>query len=302
MNNEKKALIWGVGINAFSAVLGFVFYGLTKSQSLLLDGLVSFILVLSTVISLFVSKGARKEESEDFPLGRWAIENLFLVFRAILMLLIIVYTITEAAITITHFFQGTLVDDVNISIILMVIYAALMVGSCIFITIIYSYYNKKSDKPSSIITIEIKASIYDGLVTLGATAGLLLFYHVPFFSPVKEIGDAVVVTVLSLIYTVTPVKEIIHQMKILSDKRRYQSKEAKIKEVIAGRYDSYIIEDIYYSFSGRCYTIYVALFPRENKTRDEIASDFDGISALLKSKEENTKVFLILSQEKIHNL
>lgn len=69
MNNEKKALIWGVGINAFSAVLGFVFYGLTKSQSLLLDGLVSFILVLSTVISLFVTNNAHKEESEEFPLG-----------------------------------------------------------------------------------------------------------------------------------------------------------------------------------------------------------------------------------------
>ena len=139
MNNEKKALIWGVGINAFSAVLGFVFYGLTKSQSLLLDSLVSFILVLSTVISLFVTNNAHKDESEEFPLGRWAIENLFLVFRAILMLLIIVYTITEAAITMTHFFQGTLVDDVNISIVSMVTYAALMVGSCIFINIIYSY-------------------------------------------------------------------------------------------------------------------------------------------------------------------
>ena len=302
MNNEKKALIWGVGINAFSAVLGFVFYGLTKSQSLLLDSLVSFILVLSTVISLFVTNNAHKDESEEFPLGRWAIENLFLVFRAILMLLIIVYTITEAAITMTHFFQGTLVDDVNISIVSMVTYAALMVGSCIFINIIYSYYNKKSDKPSPIITIEIKASIYDGLVTLGATTGLLLFYHVPFFAPVKEIGDAIVVTILSLIYTVTPVKEIIHQMRILSDKRQYQTKEAKIKEVITSHYDSYMIEDIYYSFSGQCYTIYVTLFPKENKTRDEIAADFSGISALLKSKEENTKVFLLLSRDKIHNL
>ena len=91
-------------------------------------------------------------------------------------------------------------------------------------------------------------------------------------------------------------------MRILSDKRRYQTKEAKIKEVITSHYDSYMIEDIYYSFSGQCYTIYVTLFPKENKTRDEIAADFSGISALLKSKEENTKVFLLLSRDKIHNL
>lgn len=302
MNYEKRALFWGIGINAFSTLIGFVFYYITKSQSLLLDTLISFILVISTIISLFVAKGANKEESEKYPLGRWAIENLFLIFRAILMLIIIVYTITEALITFTHFFNGTLVDDLDISIMNMVIYASMMVSSCILINIIYSYYNRKSDRPSPIISIEIKASIYDGLVTLGATSGLVIFYHVPFFQPVKPLGDSIIVTILSLFYMYTPIKELIHQMRILSDKRRYREKEEKIRQNILKDHPDYEIEDVYYSFSGQCYTIYVTLFPKENRTRDTIEKDFEDITSKLKEKEENTKVFLLLSKEKIHNL
>ncbi len=302
MSNERKALVWGIGINAFSAILGFVFYGLTRSQSLFLDSLISFILVISTVISLFISRNKRKGESEDYPLGRWAIENIFLIFRAILMLVIIVYTITEGAITITHFFRGTLVDDLNISVPYLVTYASLMVSSCLMITFVYSYFNKKSKRPSPIISLEIKASIYDGLVTLCATGGLLLFYHVPFLNPVKEIGDSIIVILLSLFYAVTPIKELIHQIRILSDQRRFPKKEEEIKNWLEEFSPEFVVIDLYYSFSGQSKTIYVTLYPKENLTRDEIRASFDGIRNTLKEKEQDTKVFLLLSEEKIHSL
>lgn len=302
MNNERKALVWGIGINAFSAIIGFVFYGLTRSQSLFLDSLISFILVISTVISLFISRNKRKGESEDYPLGRWAIENLFLIFRAILMLVIIVYTITEGIMTITRFLQGTLVDDLNVSAPYLVTYAALMVSACLMITFVYSYFNKKSERPSPIIALEIKASIYDGLVTLCATGGLLLFYHVPLLEPVKEIGDSIIVILLSLFYAVTPIKELIHQIRILSDRRRFPQKEEELKGILASFSPDFTVTDLYYSFSGQSKTIYVTLYPKENLTRDQIRIAFDKIRNVLKEKEKDTKVFLILSEERIHSL
>ena len=175
MHYERMALYWGIAINIFSSVLGILFFVFTKSQTLFLDGFISLILCVSTIVSVIVTKILNKKDSEKYPLGRYAIENLFLIFRAILMLGIITYSIIEGSITIYKFSNGTLVDDLNINYLTMIIYCILMAGSCLAITSIYTHYNKKLDTPSEIIKLEIISSIYDGLVTLFATISLLVF-------------------------------------------------------------------------------------------------------------------------------
>ena len=91
LNYEQKALVIGVAINLVSSIIGIIYFIITKSQALFLDAFVSFILCVSTIISLVVTHAINKKDNEKYPLGRYAIENLFLVFRSILMLLIIAY-------------------------------------------------------------------------------------------------------------------------------------------------------------------------------------------------------------------
>lgn len=100
-----------------------------------------------------------------------------------------------------------------------------MIGSCFVITITYTYYDKKSNVPSEIIKIEITSSIYDGLVTLFATASLLIFTYVPVLQKISLIGDSIVAILLSIVYLTIPIKELIKQIKILTDKRENQDIE-----------------------------------------------------------------------------
>lgn len=300
MHYEQKALYFGVGINVFSSVLGIAFFAVTKSQTLFLDGFISLILCISTLISLVVTKIVNQKDSEKYPLGRYAIENVFLVFRAILMLGIITYTLVEGSYTIYSFYNGTLVDDLNINYVTMLIYCALMVGSCLAITITYSHYNRKLETPSEIIKLEITSSIYDGLVTLFATISLLVFTYVPQLEPISPIGDSIVVIILSVLYLIIPIKEIIKQIKILTDKRQNQDIEKEIKNLMNEEFEKFKIYDIYCAYSGDVCSIYICLFPKENLNANEIKEEFSQIRAKLYAQYGNTKVILLLSEMRLH--
>lgn len=302
MHYEQRALYWGVAINVFSALLGLVFFFITKSQTMFLDAFISLILCVSTIISLVVARVVNKKDSEKFPLGRYAIENLFLIFRAILMLGIIAYTLIEGIVTIVQFYEGTLVSDLNINFTYMIIYAVLMVGSCIVITVTYSHYNRKLEVPSEIIKIEITSSIFDGLVTLFATSSLLIFTYVPALSSISEIGDSIVVIILSVGYLALPIKEIVKQIRILTDKRENQDIESDIRKFLNDEYSNFKIYDVYCALSGDVSSIYICLYPKEDLAASEISDEFTSIREELGQEYTHSKVILLLSDSKLHSM
>ncbi len=302
MNYEQKALVIGVGINLVSSIVGIIYFVITKSQALFLDAFISFILCISTIISLVVTHTVNKKDNEKYPLGRYAIENLFLVFRSILMLLIIAYTLINGVITIINFYIGKLDNDLNINFIDLLIYTILMVGSCVLITITYSYFNKKLEVKSEIISIEIKSSIYDGLVTLFATSSLVLFRYIDFLNPYQEIGDSITVIILSLFYLIMPIKELKKQVKVLTDKRNFEKQEKKIKELINLKYPFFDIYDVYAIHSEEIVSIYVCLFPSRVINSNEINKYFKEINEFLYKEYPSSKVYLILTKSKLHSL
>ena len=184
----------------------------------------------------------------------------------------------------------------------MIIYCILMVGSCLAITSIYTHYNKKLDTPSEIIKLEIISSIYDGLVTLFATISLLVFTYVPFLEPIQPIGDSIVVIILSCFYMIIPIKEIINQFKILTDKRQNQDIEKKIKKFVYEEFTNFKIYDVYVSYSGDICSIYICLYPINDFKTSEIREEFIEIRQKLYDKYNNPKVMLLLSQQKLHNM
>lgn len=221
---EVVALRLGTIINTLCSVTGFVFFLITKSMSILLDTLISVILCVSTVISIFVSNKIVTDTNDNLDSqnvkckDNSKLESKFLIFRALIMLGIIIYTIVDGAICIYDFQKGTLQVDYNADNISLIIYGVMMTSLCFLITFTYSFFNNKLSEKSEIINIEIKASIYDGLVTIFAISSLLLFSNISFLEPVKDIGDSITVIILSLFYLVTPIKELKKNIKRLKEK------------------------------------------------------------------------------------
>ena len=209
---ELKALRWGLIINACLSVVGIVFYLLTKSMSIFLDMIIASVLVVSSLISIYVSKFVEKKY--HCKPNKFTLENAFLIFRSILMIIIILYSLIGGVSSIISFKNGTFESDFEASNLDLGLFCFLMCGGCLLIMGIFMYYYKKVNKQSDMILIEIKAAIFDTLVTIFGISSLWIFGNISFLSPVKEIGDSITVVMLSIIYIFIPLKEIYEQIKI----------------------------------------------------------------------------------------
>jgi hypothetical protein len=83
---EIKTLKVGVIINVIMAVCGWVFYSLTNSEALLLDGNFSFITAVSTFLAIFIVKEKHKK-TVLFPYGNYFIMNL--IFKITILVVLI---------------------------------------------------------------------------------------------------------------------------------------------------------------------------------------------------------------------
>ena len=208
---ELKALRWGLIINVCLSIVGVVFYILTKSRSIYLDMIIASVLVVSSLISIYVSKYVeRKYHGKP---NKFTVENCFLIFRSVLMIVIILYSLIGGISSIISFKNGTFVSEFEASNLELGLFCFLMCGGCLLIMAIFMYYHKKVNKQSGMILIEIKAAIFDTLVTFFGISSLWIFGNVSFLNSVKEIGDSITVVMLSIIYIFIPLKEIYEQVK-----------------------------------------------------------------------------------------
>ena len=209
---ELRALKLGFIINTLLGIVGIVFYTLTKSMSIFLDMIICFILIVSSAISVFVSKTVYKKY--HCKPNKFTLENSFLIFRSLLMLCIIIYTLIDGIVSVINFVNGTFESDFNASNLELGLFCFLMCGGCLLLMAIFIYYYKKCNKQSDMIFIEIKAALFDTLVTFFGITSLWIFQNLSFLKSVEEIGDSITVMILSIIYLIIPIKEIVLQIKI----------------------------------------------------------------------------------------
>lgn len=216
MNNtlELKALRWGLIINICLSIVGIIFYILTESMSIFLDMIIASVLVVSSIISIYVSKYVNRKYQTR--VNKFTLENYFLIFRSLLMIIIILFSLVDGISSIISFKNGSFESSFDASNLELGLFCFLMCGGCLLIMGIFIYYYRKLNKKSDMILIEIKAAIFDTLVTFFGVSSLWIFSNISFLNTVKEIGDSITVVFLSLIYLFIPLKEIYQQIKYYS--------------------------------------------------------------------------------------
>lgn len=301
-NYEFRALLIGVILNFISTFLGIAFYTKTQSSSMLLDAVISAILFGTTIISLIVSNNVNKRETSRYPLGRYAIENMFLLFRSIMMLGTVAFSIIQGVLAIYNFFiyNGDIAYDATNKE--LITYGLLMTILCLSITTAYLICYKKTKGTSEIIKLELKGSIYDELVTFFAIGSLLLFANVSFLEKLAPIADSIVVILLSIFYAISPSKELFNQIKVLIDERRFKDKEDELINYLKEKYNEYDFFDLYFSYTGNIFNIYITLLPKEDKLVSEINKVRDSIYEYLYKEYNYCKVYLIFDERRIHKL
>ena len=172
---EKRALIVSSVVNFIMAVAGILVFCLTGLQALFLDGFFSFIAFLSNIMALVFAKTSSKK-NKSYPTGMHFLEPLYGIIKAILVLFLLVFSLSETIGTAYDYFALGVGETININPVLP--YSILMV----ILSFSLSYFNKKQNQKinnaSTMLLAESKSNFVDGVISAGVGLLIALLFFV----------------------------------------------------------------------------------------------------------------------------
>ena len=205
---EKRALRVTIVANLLMAIAGWITFGLTNSQAILLDGNFSFILAIATLIAINISKNKHKK-TKTFPFGSYVFEAAFVLSKGLLILGIISMAFFQNAVKIFEYFQGEIIEPVVL--IPIYYYTIFILILTLILLLFYKNQNRKINNKSGILLVEATSVKIDGVLTLATGAAFLLMSFINMGSSLEfllYIGDSIIVILIAVIMVGEPLKII----------------------------------------------------------------------------------------------
>ena len=111
---EARALGLGTLGNVIGAVSALVFYLRSGSDALMLDGFYTAVMAGASLIAARVSRASRQPRSRAYPFGASGQEPLYVLFRTLVLLGIIISAMVSAAGTVLSYLQGSALEAVRL--------------------------------------------------------------------------------------------------------------------------------------------------------------------------------------------
>jgi predicted Co/Zn/Cd cation transporter (cation efflux family) len=203
---EKRSLRFGQGANFLMAIAGIVAAFVSGADAPLLDGLYSGIGLISTLIAAKVGESVMRPSDPNRPFGYYADEAIYITFRAIFILGMIVFAGFSACSKIFDFLRGDPLPALNFGS--LVIYGVTVTVLCSLVVLVHYLNWKKSGSQSDLLKIEMQSSMMDtalsaGIVVAFASAPLLAQTPARGLLPIV---DAIIVLVLIMSIIKQPLK------------------------------------------------------------------------------------------------
>ena len=210
---EKRALIFTTFMNFLLTCAGLWVWLTTDIQALFLDFFFSFIALVSTLSATAISKiSSRKTKS--FPDGLHFLEPLYSVFKTLLIVTLLVFSVVKTSVTAYQYFKFGIGEPLNLTPVLP--YTVTMFVLCTTIGINNTIQNKRINNVSTMLQTEAKMNFIDGLQSLviGIATFLLLLTDVNGkFGFLYYTGDFFVTAILVVITIKQPIGEIYNAFK-----------------------------------------------------------------------------------------
>jgi len=195
---EQRALSIGKWANLLMAVAGIIAAYLSRSDAMLVDGLYSAVNFVSAMVAARIGARVGGPATRQRPWGHDFEEVLYVTFRSLILIGLLVFAGFVAGSKILTFFTGGNVPDLVFGPI--AVYAVVIVLICLGLAGVFHWAYVASGRQSSILKTEARAALIDGAISLASGAALL---SLPFLlgtplEPYIPIGDAVVVLILVL--------------------------------------------------------------------------------------------------------
>lgn len=291
---EQKALKIGNTLNFIMAVSGIIIFIFSNSKAVLIDGMFSLIQFISTIIALKISRDLSKSSIKQYPLGQYSKETLYVLFKSLLIIILLFWSIFSGIDTIkTFLYDSNLIPQVNLTAVL--INSLIMTFFCFSLSFIYKLFNKKIGNCSDVLKSEAIGASLDSIISAGTGLAFILFKNVPFLKPLFPISDAILVLLLATFFAIQPIQLLINQINILTYKRIHHKSEKELTLSIKDKFPYLKIHDIFISRLGKFTEIYITLSMCGKFSIDELDELRFQIKEIINSKIKNTQTLIMFS-------
>lgn len=220
------------------AVLGFVVYGVTRVSATQLDGVISLINAAAAFIAARLAVTASRPADVESPYGRMALENLYALFRSLMILgVVVVGLVTNLAKVIEYLItrRGSEPDFG-----LAAVYTAVCVLICLGLKWNHERNNRSVNGASALLKVEATAAKMEAFISGGICASLILVAVVPegtFLTSdrfnIKDIADSIIVLILCVLLIGEPIRQIRLEFGRLSGRRADPALDEAVRAAIA---------------------------------------------------------------------
>jgi len=220
------------------AVLGFAVYAVTRVSATQLDGVISLINAGAAFIAARLAVTSSSSADADSPYGRLALENLYALFRSLMILgVVIVGVVTNAIKVLDYLISGTGSEP---EFGLAAVYTAVVAVICFGLKWNHERNNRSVDGASALLRVEATAAKMEGYISAGICASLILVAVIPegtFLTSagfnIKDIADSIIVLILCALLVGEPVRQIRLEFGRLSGRRADPDLDAAVRAAIA---------------------------------------------------------------------
>lgn len=221
---EHRGLFVAKIAMASFAVAGFVAYYISDSAAVQIDGYYSLINFTSAIIAGYLVTFSKRAPSQEYPYGRAAVENIYVMFRSLVLLALVAFALIENTLALIAYFETGAGEEPEFDVV--VIYGGAVAMACMGLMWFYGHLNGSVGNRSEVLKVERRVAIIDGTLSLGIAAGMGAIALIPEGTIVtsapfdlKLIGDKIIVIILALLLLAEPYAMLRRELSRLIGRR-----------------------------------------------------------------------------------
>ncbi|MES0810730.1 cation transporter [Roseibium sp. SCPC15] len=294
---ERNALVIGKWANLFMAFAGVLTAWLSRSDAMMVDGLYSAVNFVSAIAAARIGARVGLPPTRSRPWGHDFDEVLYVTFRNLILIGILIFAAVVSGTKIWTFFNGGTVPELIFGPI--VVYSIVIVAICLALAFNFHRAYRKVGKRSQLLKTEARAAMIDGALSVGSGAALLSlpFLEGTILGPYVPIGDAVIVIVLVLAFFWQPVAAFRTTIADLAGVSAPGSTYAKVARTARdlARENNFYLNRVAVLQAGRMHYAAIYIDPDRPILASEIDAFQAAISARLEDKLGPTRVEVIVT-------
>lgn len=219
------------------AVVGFAVYGITRVSATQLDGVISLINAAAAFIAARLAVASSRPPDAENPYGRMALENLYALFRSLMILGVVLVAVVTNAIKVIDYLVTGQGSEPEFGV--AAIYTAVVAAIGLALMANHRRNNRSVGDASALLRVEANAAKMASFISAGICASLVIVAIIPDGTVVtsdrfdiKDIADSIIVLILCAVLVADPVREIRLEFGRLSGRRSDPDLDAAVRAAI----------------------------------------------------------------------